>query len=556
MAAVFPLFFSMLSDSGEEVGGILKVIVGMAAVLPFSDPVVSASVLLIGIWLLKTVVTLLQEWLSAYASSRVLYEARVRVADRYAGAHYQFFLDSQQGALIYNTLLAPSGVASVLHAVVRMVTELLKIIAIVILLLSVSPFITLALVILGLAYFGVISYVSRRVSYRLGAGLTRAQTEQTIIVNELFSGILQVITFGTAKAWLDRFQGANRTYSELYVKNLLWLGIPVRVMEFTTIGLMLGIILTLRFLSPDTFSTILATLGVFAMGLIRLLPAITTFGRTRMEVMAVFPDVERAYSALTGPVPMRRGGGRALQSFERAMLFENVSFAHKGRDVLLKGVNLAFEKGKVTAIVGPSGAGKTTIIQLILGLFEPTKGRITIDGIPLQEYRLDSWLSKIGFVSQNTFIFHSTIADNIMFSRDGHSIESVIKAAKVANAHGFISELPQGYDTIVGERGAKLSGGQQQRIAIARAVLDNPEILIFDEATSSLDTISEELVKEAINNVSKDRTVIIIAHRISTISHADKIVVVDQGRVVEEGSHQELLSKPGCYSRLLGVGTS
>ena len=207
----------------------------------------------------------------------------------------------------------------------------------------------------------------------------------------------------------------------------------------------------------------------------------------------------------------------------------------------------------MTAIVGPSGAGKTSIVNLILGLFEPTQGRITVDGIPVHEFKQDSWLQKIGFVSQDPFLYHSSIADNIRFDRDGHSIEAISEAAKTANAHGFISELPQGYDTIVGDRGMTLSGGQQQRLAIARAMLESPEILIFDEATSSLDTISEKLVQDAIDKVATDRTVIIIAHRLSTIRHADRIIVIDNGQVIEEGSHQELLRSNGHYSRLVAT---
>ena len=287
------------------------------------------------------------------------------------------------------------------------------------------------------------------------------------------------------------------------------------------------------------------------MALVQLMPAITLFGRERMELMTVFPDAERAYDALTGPVPIRRDGSKAFQSCESSINFEDVHFAHKDREPLFNGVDLTFDKGKVTAVVGPSGGGKTTMINLILGLFEASEGRITIDGVPLQEYRLESWLSNIGFVSQDPFIYHSTIGDNISFARNGHSMESVVNAAKVANAHGFISELPQGYDTVVGDRGMKLSGGQQQRIAIARAVLDEPEILIFDEATSSLDSDSEKLVQEAIDIASKDRTVIIIAHRLSTVRHADKIIVLDGGRVVEQGNHEELLSQNGHYSRLV-----
>jgi len=295
-------------------------------------------------------------------------------------------------------------------------------------------------------------------------------------------------------------------------------------------------------------------LGVFAVALAQILPTLSGIGAARMGLMAGLPNMDRAYQTIMGPVPMRKSGSIALESFQRAIAFENVYFAYKEREPVLKGVNLTFEKGKVTAIVGASGAGKTTIVNLILGLFEPTGGRVTVDGVPLQEIKHETWLDKIGSVSQDTFTYHSSITDNILLGRNDHSQESIVEAAKVANAHTFITQHPQGYNAVIGDRGMRLSGGQQQRLAIARAVLDGPEIFIFDEATSSLDIVSESQVQEAIDSVSGDRTVIIVAHRLSTVRHADKIIVLDDCQVVEEGNHDELLSRNGNYARLVGAG--
>lgn len=432
-----------------------------------------------------------------------------------------------------------------------MSAELLKILAIIFVLVFVSPFVTLALILLGVGYYLAVHYLSSKVSYHLGKGRATASAEQTVITSEFLTGIRHIVTFGAAKEWLERFRRENRTFSQLYAKDLLWLAVPKSLMEFSAVALLLGLLLFLQLRGSQSLAATLPQLGVFAIALVQILPAITSFGRMRMELLGTLPEAELVYQSLTGPMPRRKDGTEVLQSFERAIVFENVSFAYEERDILLNGVNLTIEKGKVTAIVGSSGVGKTTLINLILGLFEPMSGGITIDGVLLQEYKLQSWLSKIGFVSQDPFIYHSSVADNIFFGRNGHSIESVIKAAKIANAHGFISELPDAYDTIVGERGMKLSGGQQQRIAIARAILDDPEVLILDEATSSLDSISEKLVQEAIDNVSRNRTVVIIAHRFSTIRYADKIVVLHEGRVVEEGSHQELMGRPGYYSHLI-----
>jgi ABC-type multidrug transport system fused ATPase/permease subunit len=201
-------------------------------------------------------------------------------------------------------------------------------------------------------------------------------------------------------------------------------------------------------------------------------------------------------------------------------------------------------------VIGPSGAGKSTLVDLLVRLYEPTQGRITVDGVDLAAYDLSSWLAGIGFVSQDAFIFHGSIRENIAFSRPEASLVEIMSAARLANAHEFIERCPDGYDTIVGDRGLKLSGGERQRVAIARALLRDPKILIFDEATSALDNQSEALVQEAIAGIARDRTVILIAHRLSTVIHADKIIVLEQGRVVEEGTHDTLVTGGGLYAAL------
>jgi subfamily B ATP-binding cassette protein MsbA len=349
--------------------------------------------------------------------------------------------------------------------------------------------------------------------------------------------------------WEADFNKENRTYSEIYANDLAWQTVPRPILELSALGLLLGAVFFFKATSPDTFADDLAVLGVFAVAVVQILPSLSMFGGTRMQMMNVLPDVQVAHQVLTLSVPARQDGRLELPSFDKAIAFENVSFAHKDRETLMDEANLSFDKGKVTAIVGPSGSGKTTLVNLILGLFEPSSGMITVDGIPLHNLTHQSWLGRIGFVSQDPFITNNTIEENIRFKRIGHSKETIVQAAEIANAHGFISEFPERYDTVAGDRGIRLSGGQQQRICIARAVLGSPEILIFDEATSSLDSMAEKQVQEAIDSASANRTVIIIAHRLSTIRQADKIIVLDQGKVVEQGTHQELLGNQGHYSK-------
>jgi len=221
---------------------------------------------------------------------------------------------------------------------------------------------------------------------------------------------------------------------------------------------------------------------------------------------------------------------------------------------VLRNIDLTVRKGEVIAIVGPSGSGKSTLVDLIPRFYEPTSGRILIDGVDIREIKLPALRDLTGIVSQETVLFHDSVRNNIAYGAPGrYTQEQIEDAAKAANAHSFIMELPSGYDTLLGERGTRLSGGQRQRLAIARALLSDPPILILDEATSALDTESERLVQEAVDRLLQGRTVFVIAHRLSTITHADRIIFLDRGEIIEQGTHAELLARGGAYSRLYAL---
>jgi len=219
----------------------------------------------------------------------------------------------------------------------------------------------------------------------------------------------------------------------------------------------------------------------------------------------------------------------------------------------LQNINLTIEKGKTIALVGPSGGGKSTLADLVPRFYDPTQGELLLDGESLMDYELESLRKQIGVVTQESILFNDTIFNNIAFGMPNVNEEKVIQAAKIANAHDFIMQTENGYQTFIGERGSKLSGGQRQRLSIARAVLKNPPILILDEATSALDSESEKLVQEALFNLMKNRTSIVIAHRLSTIQHADEIVVIQEGKVAERGTHEQLSIKNGLYKKLVDI---
>jgi ATP-binding cassette, subfamily B, bacterial MsbA len=243
-----------------------------------------------------------------------------------------------------------------------------------------------------------------------------------------------------------------------------------------------------------------------------------------------------------------------LPEFRSEIRFENVEFRYGGGDVVLSGINLGIRKGEVVAIVGPSGSGKSTLVDLVPRFYDPTGGRITIDGIDLREVELKQLREKIGIVTQETILFNDTVRNNIAYGLEDCAIDRIVAAAKAANAHAFIEEMPRQYESVIGERGVKISGGERQRLALARAILKNPPLLILDEATSALDTESEILVQEAIEHLMAGRTSIVIAHRLSTIQHADRIVVLENGRIVESGKHADLLvNADGLYRKLFDL---
>ncbi|MCK7559007.1 ABC transporter ATP-binding protein/permease [Chitinophaga sedimenti] len=261
---------------------------------------------------------------------------------------------------------------------------------------------------------------------------------------------------------------------------------------------------------------------------------------------------ERIYEVLDAPITVtEKPNAETIKTFEQSIAYDNMSFSYNDETHVLKNINLNIEKGKMIALVGRSGAGKSTMVDLLPRFYDVTTGSIKIDGKDVRDLKMNDLRQLMGIVSQEAILFNETVFNNIAFGQPDANKDAVIQAAKIANAHEFIKDLENGYDTNIGDRGLKLSGGQRQRLTIARAVFKNPPILILDEATSALDTESEKLVQEALNNLMKNRTSIVIAHRLSTIQHADEIIVMEKGEIMERGKHEELLQRNGIYKKLV-----
>ena len=550
VATLYPILSSGLDIKLGQGNILFSLIDAIAAMLPAKDIFISYCIFLVLIAILTFVVKLITVFVRVRVVSDMVSKNKEKMFEKYMGAGYQYFIDHKQGELIYNTSIAPGSITALMTAVTTLLSDAVLVISMFVLLFSISWQGAMVAIFLAIGYYFITRYLGTRVSYFTGKGRAEAGTKEDIVLNEVISGIRQVKVFLTQHSWIRKFNSAVKQYWVLYRRDTVWLQIPplsLVLFLYLAMGIMA---LVLRIQNPAGFIQLIPVFGTFGIALLRLLPLMSNSGTLMMQIMSSLPNCELVYSTLTGEYSYIQDGKRELTAFQSNISLENVSFSHKGRSKTLEDISITFEKGKTTAIVGPSGAGKTTIVDLLLRLFDPDKGEVKIDGVNLKEYKLSSWLNRIGFVSQDTFIFHDSAKNNITFGSDGYPDEEVIKAAKGANAHNFILEFPEGYDTIVGDRGMRLSGGQRQRIAIARAMVRKPEILILDEATSALDNVSETLVQEAINRVSKERTVIIVAHRLSTIINADKVVVLENGRVMEEGTHEELMKRREVYWNL------
>jgi subfamily B ATP-binding cassette protein MsbA len=374
------------------------------------------------------------------------------------------------------------------------------------------------------------------------------------MMEEMLGGLRIIKGFNAEKKVSGRFARENDEYTQTMIRNYRKVDLASPLSEFLITIIMAVVMYYGGHLVLDSGGSLtgekfIGYLAVFS----QLIAPVRQATQAYYNVKKGLASVERINVILHAEETISdKPGAHAAGSFAKEIEYRNVSFAYLRGDqgYALKNISLKIPKGKTVALVGQSGSGKTTLADLLPRFYEPTDGAVLLDGVDTREVKMHDLRAMMGIVSQESILFNDTVHNNIAFGVENATREQVIEAAKVANAHEFISEMPDGYDTNIGDRGSKMSGGQRQRIAIARAVLKNPPILILDEATSALDTGSERLVQDALNKLMMNRTSVIIAHRLSTIQHADEIIVLQKGEIIERGTHNELLARNGAYRKL------
>jgi len=496
-------------------------------------------------------------YLQAYFIAHVEYGAMKDLRDEaYAHLHQlpmSYFKKERVGNLISRFTNDVNIVqASITAAFSNLIKEPLTILVFLGIALSISWQLTLvAFIVLP---FSMLIIGSIGLRLRRQSSLVQAKiADITSILQETISSVKIVKAFGMEKYENKKFSKETHSFFRMMLRIVRIRNIASPVTEFLSVVVGVFIIYYggVMVLQQNTLKAS-EFLG-FLFAIFQMMPPIKELTSVNNRIQEASAAGERIFEILdTKPSIKDKPGAARISGFRDMIGFENVYFSYEdSKEPVLKNITFTANCGDVIALVGPSGGGKSTLVDLLPRFYDPDSGRICIDGIDIKDIKIEDLRNLMGIVTQETYLFNETIRNNIAYGKADYPLEKIIEAAKTANAHNFIMELPQRYDTIIGERGTKLSGGERQRISIARALVKNPEIMIFDEATSALDNESELLVQEAIERMMQNRTTFVIAHRLSTIRHATKILVIDYGRIIQHGKHHELMAdENGLYNKL------
>lgn len=554
--ASFGMLIPLIQSMTSQGGGIFSGARFLGHMRPFLDGATQTQavslifIIMFLIIVLKNVFTYLSGIGIARLRFRVIRDLRVDLMNRVLGYDMKFFDSMKTGHLVTSVNEETARMGNFMLSILQLLVSLARIGAYLALLFFISWKASLIVFTLIASVLIPIELIMYRLKI-LGQRTSKALADYNHKLFELLSGVRVIKSRATEDPEKSAFASLAGALSGCQYDNNKHIQLIMPLTEVFIFGLIGACFLTaLNVFSIDT-AKVFPFVATYLLVLVKLLAQLNAANGSRSEALnqlAAFDAYEKVYDESDKRNII--SGNRIIPKFSNSIEFRSASFSYGKEKVVLKDVSIRIPKGKITAFVGPSGAGKSTLVNLIPRFYDVSSGVVLVDGTDIRDISLKEWRRKIGFISQDVFIFNMSVKDNIRYGQPDISDENVVRAARMANAHEFIQELPLGYDTIVGERGVRLSGGQKQRISIARAIINDPEVLILDEATSSLDTETERLITSAIDRITKDRTVIAIAHRLSTIFHADNIIVLDNGRVIETGNHNELVGRNGSYKRL------
>ncbi len=518
------------------------------------DTLKNLCIIIILVVLLKAIFDYVHSYLMSFVQQSVTRDMRTELYAHYQSLSLDYFQRTRTGQLISrvtNDVLVLNDAIDIAFA--RLIRDPLLAVIFLTFILVISWKLTLlAMIVLPLSLFTITNIGSHLKRY--SARTQERMADINCILEETVSGMRIVKGFAKSKFEIGKFKRALQNHFSAILKmtRVRLLSNPINEFLATVVGVIIlwyggRQVLIGELLRPDDF-----ILYIFAMfSLIQPIKSLSQVYGKMQEGMAA---TQRIFEVLdTKPRVVSSPKGIKKIDFRDNLVFKNVHFEYDPGDVVLTDINLQIRAGEIVAFVGPSGAGKSTLLDLVPRFYDPTKGKLELDGIDIRDMDIERLRGLLGIVSQETILFYDTVFNNIAYGLENVAEDRVVSAARIANAHEFIRGLPEGYRTYIGTRGFRLSGGERQRLAIARAVLRDPKILIFDEATSSLDTESEILVQEAIDRLMQDRTTLVIAHRLSTVQHADRIIVLDKGRIVQEGRHSYLIEQKGLYRRLYNL---
>ncbi|HDI6517042.1 TPA: SAV1866 family putative multidrug efflux ABC transporter [Staphylococcus aureus] len=496
----------------------------------------------------------IRQYLAQWTSNKILYDIRKKLYNHLQALSARFYANNQVGQVISRVINDVEQTKDfILTGLMNIWLDCITII----IALSIMFFLDVKLTLAALFIFPfyiLTVYVFFGRLRKLMRERSQALAEVQGFLHERVQGISVVKSFAIEDNEAKNFDKKNTNFLTRALKHTRWNAYSFAAINTVTdIGpiIVIGVGAYLAISGSITVGTLAAFVGYLELlfgPLRRLVASFTTLTQSFASMDRVFQLIDEDYDIKNGV------GAQPIEIKQGRIDIDHVSFQYNDNEApILKDINLSIEKGETVAFVGMSGGGKSTLINLIPRFYDVTSGQILIDGHNIKDFLTGSLRNQIGLVQQDNILFSDTVKENILLGRPTATDEEVVEAAKMANAHDFIMNLPQGYDTEVGERGVKLSGGQKQRLSIARIFLNNPPILILDEATSALDLESESIIQEALDVLSKDRTTLIVAHRLSTITHADKIVVIENGHIVETGTHRELIAKQGAYEHLYSI---